>query len=144
MEESLRRQAVDTGASNVHFVGAVDDKAKNALLGAACGFVFPATQRSEAFGLALLEGAIAGLPLVSTELGTGTSYVNRDGETGIVVAPNDRTGLVAALNSIVGSPELAKRYGDAARRRYETMFTATLMGKSYYEIYRDLVGQSKD
>ena len=143
MEERLHRQAADLGVANVHFVGAVEDDAKMALLACAHGFVFPATQRSEAFGLALLEGAMAGLPLVTTELGTGTSYINRDGETGLVVAPNDAAALARALNTIASSPDLAHRFGQAARRRYETMFTAARMGQSYCDIYRALVRRPK-
>ena len=139
MEDGLRRQAAETGASNVHFVGAIDDDAKMALLEIAIGFVFPSTHRSEAFGLALLEGAMAGLPLVSTELGTGTSYINCDGETGIVVAPSNPAALAAAMNAIACSPKLARRFGEAARVRYETMFTAAQMGKSYRKIYDKLV-----
>ena len=139
MHGPLRRQADVAGASNVHFIGAVDDNDKVALLGLASGFVFPATQRSEAFGLALLEGAIAGLPLVSTELGTGTSYINRHGETGLVVAPNDPEALAAAMSTITNMPELALRYGRAARKRYEDLFTTVEMGKAYHRLYEDLL-----
>ena len=48
-------------------------------------FVLPSIFKSEAFGIVLLEAMANGIPLISTELGTGTSYVNSDGETGYVV-----------------------------------------------------------
>ena len=139
MEAALRRQADQAGATNVHFVGAVDDDEKMALLKGACGFVFPANHRSEAFGLALLEGAMAGLPLVSTELGTGTSYINRHNETGIVVPPNDPAALAAAMNRIAASPVLAAQLAHAARQRYLEMFTAAEMGRSYHALYEAVV-----
>ena len=141
MEGSLRQQASRLGVSNIHFVGALDDDAKAALLGLAHGFVFPATERSEAFGLALLEGAMAGLPLVSTELGTGTSYVNLDRRTGLVVPPNDPSSLARAMNEIIDFPEMAAQFGRAARQRFEAMFTATEMGKSYRAMYDTLAGR---
>ena len=51
--------------------------------------VFPSLYRSEAFGVSLLEGAMYGLPLISTELNTGTTFVNKEGVTGLVVPPGD-------------------------------------------------------
>ncbi|MEN3794782.1 glycosyltransferase [Fulvimarina sp. MAC3] len=141
MEAELLRQAENSGARNIHFVGAIDDEEKMAALSAASGFVFPATQRSEAFGLALLEGAMAGLPLVSTELGTGTSFVNLDGVSGIVVPPDNPEALAAAMNTIIDNDTLAARFGAGARDRFETLFTASAMGQSYLRIYEKLLSR---
>ena len=45
------------------------------------GVVFPSDMRSEAFGVTLIEGAAFSKPLISCEIGTGTTYINLDGET---------------------------------------------------------------
>ncbi|WP_185984147.1 glycosyltransferase [Aureimonas mangrovi] len=141
MEAELKAQGEGAGLSNVHFVGAVDDADKNALLGLCAGFVFPASERSEAFGLALLEASIAGRPLISTEVGSGTSYVNADGETGIVVPPRDPQALAGAMNALLADPVRAAAFGRAARLRYEALFTAERMGAAYAALYRELAGR---
>ena len=68
-----------------------DDKV--ALINLCYAVVFPSHLRSEAFGISLLEGAMYGKPLISSEIGTGTSHINIDGETGLVVPPNDPVAL---------------------------------------------------
>jgi rhamnosyl/mannosyltransferase len=100
--------------------------------------VFPSHLRSEAFGVALLEAARAGKPMISCEIGTGTSYVNIDQLTGLTVPPADATALASAMTAIWNNPDLAARMGHAARERYLELFTAKAMGQSYAALYREL------
>ena len=72
-------------ALGVAVLGALDDADKVALLTLCYAVAFPSHLRSEAFGISLLEGAMYGKPMISSEIGTGTSYINIDGETGLVV-----------------------------------------------------------
>jgi rhamnosyl/mannosyltransferase len=125
---------------NVTVLGAVDDDEKAALLERADGFVFPSHLRSEAFGVALLEAAFAGKAMISCELGTGTSYVNAHGETGLVVPPADAGALAQALKTLAADPGLRQRFGDAARARANALFTAETMTASYVALYRTLIG----
>ncbi len=96
----------------VHFLGALSDEELLALRHAARQsgglFVLPATHRSEAFGMVLLEAMAAGLPLVTTELGTGTSWVNQEGVTGRVVPPGDPVALAGAINALLAAPAQAR------------------------------------
>ena len=75
--------------NNVTFTGYVPDTIKVALFKLSRGIVFPSYLRAEAFGVTLLEGAMYCKPLISTEVGSGTSHVNVDGETG----PGRNTGF---------------------------------------------------
>jgi glycosyltransferase involved in cell wall biosynthesis len=97
IEQDLREQAVRLKLSNVFFLGAVSDEEKAALLTLCFAVVFPSHLRSEAFGISLLEGAMFGKPMISSEIGTGTSFVNIDGETGLVVPPSDPDALRRAM-----------------------------------------------
>jgi len=60
--------------------------------------VFPSYLRSEAFGISLLEDAMYGKPMISREIGTGTTYINIGGETGLVVPPSDSMALRQAMS----------------------------------------------
>ena len=79
---------------------------------------------------------MAGKPLITAEIGTGTSYVNRDRETGLVVPPADPEALRKAMDQLHGDPGLAEAMGTAARKRYEMLFTADKMGEDYFRIYQ--------
>ncbi|GHD12786.1 glycosyltransferase [Tianweitania populi] len=126
-------------SENVTLLGPVSDEEKAALLSRAEAFVFPSHLRSEAFGIALLEAAFAGKPLISCEIGTGTSYVNRDGQTGLVVPPADPQALGDAMLTLWNNEALRARLGAAARRRAMTHFQADQMVDAYCDLYRKLL-----
>jgi rhamnosyl/mannosyltransferase len=137
-ERKLREQAANLGLRNVRFAGQVSDLTKVAMLSLCRAIVFPSYLRSEAFGVTLLEGAMFGKPLISTEVGSGTSHVNVDKETGYVVRPGCTSSLRSALDKLHGDPQLAKAMGSNARLRYKTLFTARHMGAKYAALYNDL------
>jgi rhamnosyl/mannosyltransferase len=99
-------------------------------------FTLPATQRSEAFGIVQLEAMACGKPVVSTELGTGTSYVNRHGVTGLVVPPNDAFALATALNELVKCPAKRQIYGENGLKRVRNRFSVDRMVDATISAYR--------
>lgn len=74
-----------------------------------------------------------GKPLISSEIGTGTSYINIAGETaGLVVPPNDASALRAhAMQHLWEHPAQAAAMGQRAALRFEKHFTATRMIHAY-------------
>lgn len=139
-ERELKQQAKNLGLTNVTFTGYLPDAEKRALFKLCCGVVFPSYMRSEAFGVTLLEGAMYSKPLISTEVGSGTSHVNIDGETGFVVPPGSPKALRAAMDKLYHRPALAHQMGVQARSRYEKLFTGELMGQRYHQLYQELLG----
>jgi len=137
---ALEAQARRLGLKNVHFLGVLDDEEKTDVLAAASGFVFPSHVRTEAFGLALAEAAQQGLPMISCEIGTGTSFVNLHEETGLVVPPRDPQALGLALDRFWNDPEQARQWGANARRRYLELFTEDAMVRGYVRCYGDVLG----
>lgn len=138
----LRRLVAEYGlGSRVAFLGALPDEELPALYRAADVYVLPATERSEAFGISLLEAMAAGLPVVTTELGTGTSHVNRHGETGLVVPPRNPGALAAALAELLADPQRRRAMGAAGRRRVEAEFTLDRMVAEVLRVYREVLGQ---
>jgi len=139
--EERRLKYLAKGLDNVTFLGFVDDHDKYALLRLSRCVVFPSHLRSEAFGMTLLEGALMSKPLITAEIGTGTSYININNETGLVVPPSDPIALREAMYALAGDESLARRMGLAARSRYEEMFTGSAVGKQYYNLYGRLLAR---
>lgn len=137
MAAELQEQAA--GADNIFFAGEVDEAGKIALLSLAGAFVFPSHLRSEAFGISLLEAQMMSLPLITCEIGTGTSYVNEDQVTGLVVPPTDAGALAEAMQQLWDEPEMRQRMGQASYGRFRTLFTAERMSASYLDLYRQLL-----
>ena len=123
---------------NVHFLGQVDEQQKSNLLAACLCVVLPSHLRSEAFGIALVEGAMFDKPLICCEIGTGTSHINKHMETGLVVPPNDASALRAAMLKMLGDQKLAKKMGQAAKNRYNEFFTAKTMRDRLTKLYKSL------
>ncbi len=80
-----------------------------------------------------------GKPMISSEIGTGTTFINIGGETGLVVPPSDPVALRLAMRYLWEHPEEAADMGRRAEERYWKYFTAEQMVKSYVELYGDLV-----
>ena len=95
------------------------------------------TSDAEALPLVLLEAMAGGRPVVATNVG-GVREAVIDSETGRLVAPGDVEGFSAALVELAGDPELAKRLGEAGRRRQEELFTVDRMVDAHYELFRHL------
>lgn len=136
---ALQEQARLLGADNVIFAGQVTDAQKVALLKRCYALILPSHLRSEAFGMVLVEAAMFAKPMISCEIGTGTTYVNAAGETGIVVPPEDPPELNRAMNRLIEDESLAQRYGHAARLRYERLFSGEALGRAYAALYQDVV-----
>lgn len=139
IEQELKAQAAQLGLRNIHFLGHLPDEDKVALLTLCYGVVFPSHLRSEAFGVSLLEGAMYGKPLISSEIGTGTTFINIADETGLVVPPSDPLALRQAMRYLWEHPEEAADMGKRAEERYWKHFTAERMVKSYVDLYGELV-----
>lgn len=135
----LERHISRTPGSSVIMLGSLSDTDKFALLYLCKGVVFPSHVRSEAFGMTLLEGAAYGKPLVTCDIGTGTSWINLHDQTGLVVQPSDPNALSQALNTLARDDVLCQRLGAAAKERWQEHFSAEVIGKAYSDLYANLL-----
>jgi glycosyltransferase involved in cell wall biosynthesis len=85
------------------------------------------------------EAMACGKPVVCTELGTGTSYVNVDGQTGLVVPPRDPDALAVAINRLLGDEELRAQMGARGSERARQEFSHEVMIDRVVRIYEDLL-----
>lgn len=104
-------------------------------------FVLPSTTRAEAFGVVQTEAMACGKPVVSTALPSGVPWVNRDGETGLVVPPGDAPGLAAALTRLAGDAGLRQGMGERGRQRVLDEFTADRMASRAVDLCREVMAE---
>lgn len=105
-------------------------------------FILPSIERSEAFGLVQVEAMSAGKPVINTALPTGVPEVSLHAVTGLTVPPRDAAALAAAMNRLLGDPDLRQALGQAGRQRAVSEFTAARMAARTLDIYRRLLASA--
>ena len=118
-EDSLRKMVAEVGLTKrVHFLGFQDDVSR---LMSSMDIVLHTSTAPEPFGRVVVEGMLAGKPVIATNCG-GVPEIIDDGKDGILVPPNDPGALSAAIADLLGAPvrakELARLGRDAAIRRF--------------------------
>lgn len=94
-------------------------------------FCLPSVERTEAFGIVLLEAMAMGKPCISTSIpGSGTGWVNNHGQTGLVVPPDDVNALAGALDALLASEAQRKELGAGGAHRFAEDFSMCRTGRS--------------
>lgn len=125
---------------NVLLTGRQSDEVLNMLFRRACLFCLPSVTRAEAFGVVLLEAMSYGLPIVATDIvGSGVSWVNQHGITGLNVPVNDPDALAEACNQILNSEELQASLSKAAHDRFLSEFTEEIFVDRMMKVYDRLL-----
>jgi rhamnosyl/mannosyltransferase len=127
-EGSLRREleglARQLGVEErVHFDGGLDDLQLAERLERCHCVCLPSTERTEAFGLVLLEAMAFGKPTISSRVeGSGMTWVVEENVTGLKVPPRNSGALAEAIDRLRNDPDFAGRLGEAGRRRFRKHF----------------------
>jgi rhamnosyl/mannosyltransferase len=141
--ETPRLKRLAAHENNVHFPGALSQRDLVAHLHACAVVAFPSIERSEAFGISILEAHACAKPVVATRLGTGVEYANLDGVTGINVPPRDGHALAEAINALLNEPGRAHAMGNRARKRVRKEFDARAVAEREFALYQEVAGCSK-
>ena len=142
LDNKLRAQIHQTHLSNkVLLAGGQSDAALHALFRRASVFCLPSVERSEAFGIVLLEAMSHGLPIVATRIpGSGVPWVNQDGVGGLNVAPRNSKALGLACAQILSSEILRRQLARGARLRFEQEFTNARFIENLLDTYSQVLG----
>ncbi|HET8714070.1 MAG TPA: glycosyltransferase family 4 protein [Gemmatimonadales bacterium] len=112
-------------ANHVRFVGNVPEAELPAVFNMASAYVGVSRKadgsRVEGFGVALAEASACGLPVIAGQSG-GLAEAVHDGETGLVVNPDDPDAVAGAMKRLLGDQLLARRLGQAGRKAVETYY----------------------
>jgi glycosyltransferase involved in cell wall biosynthesis len=96
--------------------------------------IYPSTY-PEPLGIAPLEAAAAGRPVVVTRIG-GLQETVEDGETGYIVPPGDLAALTDRVRVLLKDPVLARSMGESGRQRVRALFTIDAYADQMIELYR--------
>lgn len=88
----------------------------------------------EGLPVTLVEAMAAGAPIVASRV-SGIPEAVVDGETGVLVPPEDAAALATALERLLSDRELAAAMGRAGRERYERLFAIDVIADRYMQVY---------
>jgi phosphatidylinositol alpha-1,6-mannosyltransferase len=123
LRSELEQYSHELGVDDVvRFAGQVDDAERNRILECASVFCMPSRVREdgagEGFGIVYMEASARELPVIAGSVGGARDAVV-DGETGLLVDPEDPNAVTQALRTLLDNPGLARNMGVAGRRRAE-------------------------
>jgi phenylacetate-CoA ligase len=139
MAKALRQRIVAEGVRGVELVGHVPTGHLRALYGAAD--VFISTTNYDNQPRSVLEAMACGLPVVSTNVG-GVPFLIKHGTNGLLVPPGDAQAMVAAVESLLADPGLARALSLAGRTTVAS-HTWAFCGREWAEAF-ELACQHRD
>lgn len=93
---------------------------------------------AEGLGIATLKAAAAGVPVVGFAAG-GLSEAVVDGQTGLLVPPEDVEALGRAIARLIQNADLRREFGDAGRKRMRSEFSIAAMADRHRQLYESIL-----
>lgn len=141
LKEKLQKQIRMAGLeSKVHILGFIHKEVEAAYYAACDVFCLSSTLRTEAYAIVQVEAMSVGRPIVATKIpGSGVSWVNQDGVSGINVEPKNSLELARAIERICSDSDLYRRLSAGAKERYRKLFTREAMIDGLMKHYGELL-----
>lgn len=137
LEFKLKALAKSLGVQNkILWLGEVSDEDLPAYYYACDLLVLPSCEKSESFGLVLLEAQACARPVISTNLPTGVTFANLHQRTGLVVPAKDERALNYAIGILLKNSALRQRYGQNGRERVKREFNKETMAEKILQLYK--------
>lgn len=120
----------------VSLQGGCTETQRNALLATCDVFCLPSIERTEAFGVVLLEAMRFAKPVVASRIeGSGVGWVVADGETGILCPPQNSASLAQALGDLLHAPEKRESFGRVGEQRFRQYFQIDHIAETTAALY---------
>jgi glycosyltransferase involved in cell wall biosynthesis len=138
-EASLQKQICILGLSKkVSLLGSLPESDLHTLISSCDCLCLPSTERTEAFGLVLLEAMRYGKPVVASNIpGSGIGWVVKDGVTGFLVPPGDPVQLAESLKKLFDRPDLKLQMGRSALARFQRVFQIDHIAQKIILLYHN-------
>lgn len=101
--------------------------------------VLPSVNKSEAFGITLIEAMACGKPVVASNL-PGVRTVVEDGKNGFLVNTRNPADIAAKIDTILRSDEMAKAMGQTGRKKAVEKYSWSIIISQVEEVYNQLAG----
>ncbi len=140
LKGEIRNQGVQ---NRVSLRGGLSDVMLQALFATCDLFCLPSLERTEAFGVVLLEAMRYGKPVVSSDIpGSGPGWVVREGDCGWLVPPGDADALKTQIEHLKVSRDLCRAAGSKGRRNFHRKFHIRSVSQSVKNIYLDAISSN--
>jgi len=127
-------------ADRVSMPGFMPESNLHALISSCDCLCLPSIERTEAFGLVLLEAMCYGKPVVASDIpGSGIGWVVENGVTGFLVPPGDPVSLARSVSVLLTQPELKVKMGAAALDRFMRLFQIDHIAQEIVLIYHRML-----
>lgn len=127
-------------ANRVILIGFVEDEDLATYFGACDLFCLSSILKTEAFAIVQIEAMSCGKPVISTQIpGSGVSWVNAHGVSGLTVPIQDANAFAEAIVSAFSDKETYSRLSKGALERYQSLFTQEKMVEKCRTIYKNML-----
>ncbi len=124
----------------IRLLGEVDDGSRNRLLASCDALCLSSRERTEAFGIVLMEAMRYGKPVIASEVpGSGMGWVVDAEKTGLLAPPDDVAAWRASIMRLAGDAGLRNRLGAEGQRQFVSRFAIESVAARVGQVYRTLV-----
>ena len=123
--------------------GALGDREFHTYMASCDVFCLSSVEKTESFGLVLLEAMNHKKALITTRIeGSGVTWVNQDGQTGVTVPPGDPEAIARAIKKMIEFPMERERMGLIAYRRFKERFQIDGVARAIADLYRRISSEA--
>jgi len=136
LQSAIRQKGL---RNRVRLRGGLSDAMLQALFATCHVFCLPSLERTEAFGVVLLEAMRYGKPMVVSDIpGSGPGWVVSEGDCGWLVPPGDVDALAVQLKNLSANLNLCGELGEKGRENFNKKFHIQSVAQNVKEIYEDI------
>ena len=137
LQRAIRRKGVE---SRVLLRGGLSNVMLQALFTTCDVFCLPSLERTEAFGVVLLEAMRYGKPIVASDIpGSGPGWVVNEGDCGWLIPPGSVDALARKMGNLAANPDLCRKLGRKGRENFKKKFRIQSVASGIREIYEDIL-----
>ena len=129
--------------SRVRLLGYVEPALLNALLASCDVFCLPSLERTEAFGVAVLEAMRCGKPVIASDIpGSGTGWLVQSSQAGLTVPPAQPEALAQAIQLLANNASQRENFAENGRRAFAERFTIEQAARQMLLLYEQIAAET--